>query len=91
MEETQKEEKKQQGISLPNIPIGGRGFPGLGTGSKLAGRAAMAAAQAGSRLVAFLFFTPEGWVILGIGIVVILTFIIVLSIGGGGSSQTPPA
>lgn len=40
-----------------------------------------AAAQAGSRIAAFLFTTPAGWVTIGIAVVVVITLVIVLSLG----------
>lgn len=89
---TPQPQKNQAIPNIPNVPNRPPQAPQAArAGARLAGQAGRLAAQAGLRLGAFLFTTPPGWVILGVGLVFIITFAIVFSIGGGGSSSQEPS
>lgn len=83
-QENQSEQKKQGGISQEiNALNNFRDLNGpLGkTGSRTAIQAGKLAAQGAAKLGTFLVSNPVGWIILAIIVVVIITFIIVLSLG----------
>lgn len=70
----EEKQKREQNINIP--------FPGLGrSGTRVIGQVV---ARAGT----VFFTTPAGWVMIGVTIVFITTFVIVLSIGGGGISPS---
>jgi len=55
---------------------------------RVAAQAGRLAAQAGTRVGVALFASPVGWVIIAATAVAIITFVIVFSFGGGGSSPS---
>lgn len=62
-----------QGINAINNLVGFKNPFGK-IGSKVA-------VQAGSKIAAFLFTTPAGWVTIGIVVIVVITLVIVISLG----------
>lgn len=78
-EQAPKEGPLSQGLNALNNFRGVKSLSGK-AGSRAAAQAGRLAAQAGSRFIAF-FATPPGWITLAIIAVVVVTFVIVISLG----------